>query len=83
MAFGLGDQETSFRFINNLKMIYHLANLGDCKSLIIHPYSSQYLSFDEPTRQKLSIHADLLRLSVGIEAVEDICDDLGQALDSL
>ena len=83
MAFGLGDQETCFRFINNLKMIYHLANLGDCKTLIIHPYSSQYLSFDEPTRQKLSIHADLLRLSVGIEAAEDICDDLGQALDSL
>jgi O-acetylhomoserine (thiol)-lyase len=64
-------------------MIYHLANLGDCKSLIIHPYSSQYLSFDEPTRRKLSIHSDLLRLSVGIEDVEDICDDLGQALDSL
>jgi len=83
MAFGLGDQETSFRFINNLKMIYHLANLGDCKTLVIHPYSSQYLSFDEPTRQKLSIHADLIRLSVGIEAVEDICDDLGQALDRL
>jgi O-acetylhomoserine (thiol)-lyase len=83
LAFGLGDQETSFRFINNLKMIDHPANLGDCKSLIIHPYSSQYLSFDEPTRQKLSIHADLLRLSVGIEAVEDICDDLEQALDNL
>jgi O-acetylhomoserine (thiol)-lyase len=83
MTFGLGDQETSFKFINNLKMIYHLANLGDCKTLVIHPYSSQYLSFDEPTRQKLSIHADLVRLSVGIEAVEDICDDLGQALDSL
>ena len=83
MAFGLGDQETCFRLINNLKMIYHLANLGDCKTLVIHPYSSQYLSFDEPTKQKLSIHADLLRLSVGIEAAEDICDDLGQALDSL
>jgi O-acetylhomoserine (thiol)-lyase len=64
-------------------MIYHLANLGDCKTLIIHPYSSQYLAFDEPTRQKLSIHPDLLRLSVGIEAVEDICDDLGQSLDKL
>jgi O-acetylhomoserine (thiol)-lyase len=83
MAFGLGDQETCFRFINNLKMIYNLANLGDCKTLVIHPYSSQYLSFDEPTRQKLSIHADLIRLSVGIEAAEDICDDLGQALDSI
>lgn len=83
MTFGLGDQETCFRFINSLKMISNLANLGDCKSVIIHPYSSQYLSFDEPTRQKLSIHPDLLRLSVGIEAVEDISDDLEQALDSL
>ncbi|KPJ98475.1 MAG: O-acetylhomoserine aminocarboxypropyltransferase [Desulfobacterales bacterium SG8_35] len=83
MAFGLGDQKRSFRFIKNLKMIYNLANLGDCKTLIIHPASSQYLSFDEPTRQKLSIYPDLLRLSVGIEALEDICDDLGQALDNL
>ena len=83
LTFGLGDQETGFRFIDNLKMIYNLANLGDCKTLIIHPYSSQYLAFDEPTKAKLSIHADLLRLSVGIEAVEDICADLGQALDNL
>ena len=83
IAFGLKDQEACFKFINNLKMIYHLANLGDCKSLVIHPYSSQYLSFDEPTRQYLSITPDLIRLSVGIEAVEDICDDLDQALDNL
>jgi O-acetylhomoserine (thiol)-lyase len=83
MAFGLQDQEACFKFINNLKLIYHLANLGDCKSLVIHPYSSQYLSFDEPTRQYLSITPDLVRLSVGIEAVEDICDDLDQALDNL
>ena len=83
MAFGLRDQETCFKFINNLKLIYHLANLGDCKSLIIHPYSSQYLSFPEETRQFLSITSDLIRLSVGIEAVEDICEDLGQALDAL
>ncbi len=83
MAFGLKDQETCFKFINNLKLIYHLANLGDCKSLVIHPYSSQYLSFPEKIRQELSITPDLIRLSVGIESVEDICDDLGQALESL
>jgi O-acetylhomoserine (thiol)-lyase len=83
LAFGLKDQETCFKFIDNLRMIYHLANLGDCKTLVIHPYSSQYLSFDEPTRESLSITADLIRLSVGIEAVEDICEDLGQALDKL
>ncbi|MEW6265749.1 MAG: aminotransferase class I/II-fold pyridoxal phosphate-dependent enzyme [Thermodesulfobacteriota bacterium] len=80
MAFGLEDQETCFRFINSLKLVYHLANLGDCKSLVIHPYSSQYISFDEPTKAALSITPDLIRLSVGIEAVEDIIEDLEEAL---
>ena len=83
LTFGLKDQGTCFKFINNLKLIYHLANLGDCKTLVIHPYSSQYISFDEAEREALSITPDLLRLSVGIEAAEDICEDMGQALDNL
>jgi O-acetylhomoserine (thiol)-lyase len=83
LAFGLKDQKTCFKFIDNLRMIYHLANLGDCKTLAIHPYSSQYLSFDASTRKSLLITDDLIRLSVGIEAVEDICADLGQALDKV
>ena len=62
-------------------MIYHLANLGDCKTLVIHPYSSQYVSFDEAECRRLAITPDLIRLSVGIEAAEDICEDIGQALD--
>ena len=83
MAFGLKDQDACFRFIDNLRLVYHLANLGDCKTLVIHPYSSQYISFDDVKRAALSVTPDLIRLSVGIEAVEDICEDLGQALDSL
>lgn len=83
LAFGLNDQEQCFRFINSLKMVYHLANLGDCKSLVIHPYSSQYLSFTEELRAQLAITPDLVRLSVGIEAVEDIKADLAQALAAL
>lgn len=83
LSLGLADQAACFKFINTLKLAYNLANLGDCKTLVIHPYSSQYLSFDEPTRQKLAITPDLIRLSVGIEAVTDICDDLGQALDTI
>lgn len=83
LSFGLANQEECFRFINALQLASHLANLGDCKTLVIHPYSSQYLSFDEPTRQKLSITPDMIRLSVGIEAVADIRDDLAQALDQV
>ena len=81
LTFGLASREACFRFIDSLDLVYHLANLGDCKTLIIHPWSTQYVSFDEPTRTAMSITPDMLRLSVGIEAVEDITDDLGQALD--
>lgn len=83
LTFGLADQEACFACINGLSLIYHLANLGDCKSLIIHPYSSQYVSFTEETRRELSITPDLLRLSVGIEAAGDIIADLEQALAKL
>jgi O-acetylhomoserine (thiol)-lyase len=83
LTFGLKDQDACFKLIDNLSLIYHLANLGDCKTLVIHPYSSQYVAFDDPTREKLSITPDMIRLSVGIEAQEDICEDLGQALDTL
>lgn len=83
LAFGLQNESACFQFINSLQLIYHLANLGDCKTLVIHPCSSQYVSFDDPTKEMLSITPDLIRLSVGIEASEDICADLDQALNSL
>lgn len=83
LTFGLDNQEKCFAFIKSLKLVYHLANLGDCKTLVIHPYSSQYVSFDEPTRQKLSIPADMIRVSVGIEAIEDIVEDFEQALNQV
>lgn len=83
VAFGLKDEAACWKFIDRLKLIYHLANLGDCKTLVIHPYSSQYVSFDDPTRELLSITPDMIRLSVGIEASEDICSDLDQSLAGL
>ncbi|MBI5604789.1 MAG: O-acetylhomoserine aminocarboxypropyltransferase/cysteine synthase [Deltaproteobacteria bacterium] len=81
ITFGLKDQAACFQFINRLRLIYHLANLGDCKTLVIHPYSSQYISFDDETRLALGIFPDLIRLSIGIEDAEDLCEDLGQALE--
>jgi O-acetylhomoserine (thiol)-lyase len=82
LTFGLKDQAACFKFIDSLELIYHLANLGDCKTLVIHPYSTQYVAFEEAKREALSISPDMIRLSVGIEAVEDICSDLKQALES-
>lgn len=83
LTFGLADRQACFAFINRLKLVCHLANLGDCKTLIIHPWSTQYVSFDDDTRQKLSVRPEMLRLSVGIEAVEDIREDIEQALNGL
>ncbi len=81
LTFGLKDQDACFKLINNLKLIYHLANLGDCKTLIIHPWSSQYVAFAEDVKLDIGIKPGLIRLSVGIEDIEDILGDLGQALE--
>ncbi|MCP4719601.1 MAG: O-acetylhomoserine aminocarboxypropyltransferase/cysteine synthase, partial [Desulfobacteraceae bacterium] len=79
LTFGLKNQEACFKLIDKLSMILNLANLGDCKSLIIHPYSSQYVSFPEELKNRLADPC-LLRFSVGIEHIDDICTDLEQAL---
>ncbi|MFZ5866217.1 MAG: PLP-dependent transferase, partial [Thermodesulfobacteriota bacterium] len=66
--------------IKNLKLVYHLANLGDSKTLAIHPYSSQYVAFTAEARQMLSISPEMIRVSVGIEHIDDIIADFEQAL---
>lgn len=82
LTFGLKDQEACFKLIDSLSMILNIANLGDCKTLIIHPYSSQYISFPEEIKNKLADPC-LLRFSVGIEHIDDICADLEQALEKI
>jgi O-acetylhomoserine (thiol)-lyase len=83
ITFGLENEAQCFSLIDNLEMIFHLANLGDCKTLIIHPWSSQYISFDPEVKKDLLITPDLLRLSVGIENVDDIINDIDQALEKI
>lgn len=80
LTFGLADKETAFKFIKNVKLAYHLANLGDSKTLVIHPASSQYVSFTPEKREELSIPDDMVRVSVGIEHPDDIIADFEQAL---
>jgi O-acetylhomoserine (thiol)-lyase len=80
LTFGLPSEKACFEFIRSLKLIYHLANLGDCKTLAIHPWSSQYINMTEDLRRANGITPDMIRISAGIEAVEDIMEDLDQAL---
>jgi len=83
LTFGLADQEACFRFIERVRLAYHLANLGDSKTLVIHPASSQYVSFTEEKRRELSIPSEMVRVSVGIEHPDDIIADFQQALDAV
>jgi len=78
LTFGLESEKACFDFIRRVKLAYHLANLGDCKTLVIHPWSSQYINFTEDSRRANGIAPDMVRVSVGIEALEDIKDDFAR-----
>jgi O-acetylhomoserine (thiol)-lyase len=80
MTFDLGSQEECYQFMNRLKIIRRATNLNDNKSLIIHPYSTIYNEFPENDRIASGIRPTMMRLSVGIEGVEDLIDDIKQAL---
>lgn len=82
VVFGIeGGREAGEKFINSLELISHLANVGDAKSLAIHPASTTHSQLSEDQQREGGITPDLIRLSVGIESIEDIHADLGQALD--
>jgi O-acetylhomoserine (thiol)-lyase len=80
MTFDLESQAECFRFMNSLKIIRRATNLNDNKSLIIHPYSTIYSEFAEKERNAMGIRPTMMRLSVGIEGVEDLIADIEQAL---
>jgi len=78
-----GGKEAADEFINNLKLISHLANVGDAKTLIIHPASTTHQQLSEEAQISAGVIPGLVRLSVGIEHVEDIIQDLAQAFTSV
>ena len=80
LTMGLGDKDTAFRFIDALKMAKNTANLGDAKTLVIHPASTIYHEFDQAQRSKMGVGEDMVRVAVGIEDFEDIQADFQQAL---
>lgn len=78
-----GGKEAADKLVNNVKMISHLANVGDAKTLIIHPASTTHEQLSEAEQVIAGVVPGSLRLSVGIENVEDIKRDLDQALKSI
>ncbi|MBV8442667.1 MAG: PLP-dependent transferase, partial [Hyphomicrobiales bacterium] len=76
-----GGKDATFRFLNGLRIIDLSNNLGDAKSLITHPATTTHQRLKSEQREALGIGPGLLRLSVGLEDVEDLIEDLAQALD--
>jgi O-acetylhomoserine (thiol)-lyase len=68
------------KFIDNLKLFHHLANVGDTRSLAIHPATTTHSQLTEEEQGTAGVTPDYVRLSVGIESIDDIIDDLDQAL---
>jgi len=81
VVFGIrGGKEEGQRFIEKLELFSHLANVGDAKSLAIHPATTTHSQLSEEQQRAGGITPELVRLSVGIEHIDDIVADLGQAL---
>jgi O-acetylhomoserine (thiol)-lyase len=83
LGFGIrGGSETGRRFIDNLKLFSHLANVGDAKSLAIHPATTTHSQLTEAEQATTGVTPDYVRLSVGLESIGDILADLDQALEA-
>jgi O-acetylhomoserine (thiol)-lyase len=81
LGFGIqGGMEAGRRFIDHLKLFSHVANIGDAKSLAIHPASTTHQQLSEEEQLATGVTPDYVRLSIGIEDFEDLQADLEQAL---
>ncbi|MBI9032885.1 MAG: O-acetylhomoserine aminocarboxypropyltransferase/cysteine synthase [Bacteroidales bacterium] len=78
-----GSKEDTIQFVESLKLISHLANVGDAKTLIIQPSATTHQQLSEDEQLAAGIHPNLLRLSVGIEHIDDIRADIENALNSI
>lgn len=79
----LGTKDKCFRFINSLKRVQNLANLGDAKTLVIHPASTFCIDANDEERRAMGVTDDLVRFSIGLEHIDDILSDIDESLKKL
>ena len=73
--------EAGIKFIESLQIFSHLANVADAKSLVIHPASTTHAQLNEKEQELAEVTPDMIRVSVGIEDIDDLIWDLNQALE--
>jgi len=80
LSFGIkGGHAAGAKFVDNVKLASHLANVGDAKTLVIHPSSTTHQQLSEEEQKSAGVEPDMIRVSVGIEHIEDIKEDFEQA----
>jgi O-acetylhomoserine/O-acetylserine sulfhydrylase len=84
LQFGIkGGVDNGSKFIDSLKLVSHLANVGDAKTLAIHPASTTHQQLSQEERKASGVLDNLVRISVGIEHIEDIKGDFEQAFEKV
>jgi len=83
LTFGTGDKASAFKVINGLRLAKNLANIGDAKTLVIHPASTICADYNAGEKALMGVTEDTIRVSVGIEDHRDIIEDFKQALDAI
>ncbi|MDX1909755.1 MAG: O-acetylhomoserine aminocarboxypropyltransferase/cysteine synthase [Bacteroidia bacterium] len=78
-----GEKEDAVKFVNSLKLVSHLANVGDAKTLIIHPASTTHSQLDEADQLSSGVSPTLLRISAGLEHIEDLKEDFQAAFEAV
>ncbi len=78
-----GSKGNAFKVINSLKYATNLANIGDVRTLVIHPASTIYANNTIDEREKMGVYEDLIRISVGLEDIEDLEEDFAQAINAI
>ena len=76
-----GGKEAGSKFIDSLELLYHVANIGDARSLAIHPATTTHSQLSPEEQLSAGVTPGYVRLSIGIEHVDDIIADISQALD--
>jgi O-acetylhomoserine (thiol)-lyase len=82
LTIDLADRQSCYSFINNLKVVHRATNLFDNKTLAIHPYSTIFGPFSGSQKKAMDVKDTTIRLSIGLEDVDDIFDDIVQALNA-
>ncbi len=84
LSFGVvGGYEAGKQFIDNVKLASHLANVGDAKTLVIHPASTTHQQLSAEEQSSAGVTDDLVRVAVGIEHIDDIREDFAQAFEAI